>query len=59
MQSWVFRHRVRLRVLYGPPPSVELVGPVPVPAPVPRSTSAGTIERDEDGIVLHPYGPAF
>jgi len=62
MHSWVFRHRARLRVLYGPAPEVR-PGPLAIPGPESSSTPAlpagphpddGRVVREEDDVILHP-----
>ena len=61
MHSWVFRHRIRLRVIYGPLPCAPRPGLEPVLAPTPRereaelaSRLAGSVERGESFVLLHP-----
>ncbi|MFT4540078.1 MAG: hypothetical protein ACI835_002527 [Planctomycetota bacterium] len=60
MHSWVFRHRVRLRVIYGPLPTGPQPGLEPVFSPAIAAEEelalerAGSIERGERFVLLHP-----
>ena len=70
MHSWVFRHRARLRAIYGPVPPLPLQGPgeayeplaaLPAAEPewveveaFPVPESAGSIERGDSFVLLHP-----
>jgi len=58
MHSWVFRHRLRLRVIYGPLPGAEedvrTDARPPVDAQPPTKGLEGTIERRSRYVVLRP-----
>ena len=63
MHSWVFRHRARLRAIYGPrplPPAPVQAGLEPDEDPLeglgsrPVPAWAGSVERGESFVLLHP-----
>lgn len=58
MRSWVFRHRLRLRVVYGVGPAAA--PPAPPPAPRLRGGARpGTIERRGGVVILRPPARAY
>lgn len=64
MLDFVFRNRVRLRAIYGPPPAARNVAPRPTegdeeaptdlePAPA-KGTAPGTLRRGRGTVLLKP-----
>lgn len=58
MHSWVFRHRQRLRLIYGPAPPPALPARVERPPDErPASDDAGQVLRRSRYVILMPMPP--
>lgn len=56
VRSWILRHRLRLRLIYGPAHDVQLSEPLPEGAPAPGGAH-GRVRRSAQGLVVVPMPP--
>src|SRR5436190_5944229 len=58
VRSWIFRHRLRLRAIYGPRPELRAVEPRSKPAKRVDGLAPGQCARRGEWFVIRPNAPA-
>jgi hypothetical protein len=56
VRSWILRHRLRLRLIYGPAHDVAVVEPLAADGTAPGG-SHGRVRRSPQGLVVVPMPP--
>jgi len=56
MRSWILRHRLRLRLIYGPAHDVHAAGPLSADEATPGGLH-GRVRRSAQGLVVVPMPP--